>query len=245
MKLVGRTHIGKKRSQNEDTLFISNGPIGSLPNLCIIADGMGGHNGGEVASSKSVDFFCEYIRERDCSDGDLLDYMAAALAYANHMVHMLSMTDASLYGMGTTFTACMAKDDRLYVVHLGDSRLYSLSDCRLKLQTSDHTYVNQMIKAGQITPEQARRHPKRNILIRVLGVDAEAPADGLVLDTLDFQMILICSDGLTDMLTDEDIAAILNENTEPEQKADALVESANEQGGLDNISVILIDFLQD
>lgn len=244
MVIIGKTNIGKKREINEDTIFVSDQPIGSLPNLCIVADGMGGHNGGEVASSKSVSFFCGYIMERECLEEDLLDFLTAAAAYANTEVHKLSKSDVSLNGMGTTFTACVIKNGRAYIVHVGDSRLYSLSGHTLKQQTTDHTYINEMIKAGLLTPEQARSHPKRNMLTRVLGVDDNIQTDGLLLDAEGLNAILLCSDGLTGMLTNEDITNIIIDYTEPEQKALALIDAANALGGNDNISVILIDFLR-
>lgn len=230
---------------NEDTIYISGEPLGSLPNLCIVADGMGGHNGGEVASARSVSYFCSYVAEKACQDGDILDFLTAAASYANGSVYELSKTDASLFGMGTTFTACVTGDDKIYIVHIGDSRLYSLSGHQLKQQTNDHSYVNEMVRSGKLSAEQARVHPNRNMLTRVLGVDARVQIDGLVLGKEDLQMLLLCSDGLTNMLTDEDITEILIREIQPEQKTGLLIDMANERGGHDNISVVLIDFIQE
>jgi protein phosphatase len=244
MLTAGLTDIGKVRSQNQDSIFVSQEKTGPLPNLFIVADGMGGHNAGDVASQLAISSFCEYVQENtsELPAEGYLDFLITAAAEANRTVYRKAMGDFSLRGMGTTFTACTSSGGKCWVAHVGDSRAYLISGGAISQLTADHTYVNEMVKAGQLTPSQAREHPKRNILTQVLGVDAEMKADGYVCDVNAGSLVLLCSDGLTNMLGDDEIREICSESKPVGEKAKALIDSANARGGSDNISAVLIDF---
>ncbi|MCL2351506.1 MAG: Stp1/IreP family PP2C-type Ser/Thr phosphatase [Firmicutes bacterium] len=238
MYAAGRSDAGKVRPQNEDSVFVSEDRVGPLKNLFIVADGLGGHNGGEVASAMAVDCFTRFLRE---SREGPLDAMMAALSYANGKVYERAEACAELYGMGTTFSACSLQGGRLFIVHIGDSRIYRVSRDGIFQLTSDHSYVNEMVKAGRITKAQAEAHPQKNIITKALGLDPGLAADGIVCDTDGGGFLLLCSDGLTDMLSDTEISDIVNSGGALEAKADALIRAANERGGVDNISAVLID----
>jgi protein phosphatase len=242
MLSAGKTDVGKVRQNNEDSLLISNEPVGVLPNLFVVADGMGGHKAGEVASSLAIKYCCEYLTNNAEGRGEILDTLIDAVRFANAMVHELGLKDESYSNMGTTFTSCCISGGKAYIAHVGDSRLYKINANETERVTTDHSYVEEMLRAGRITPEEAENHPDRNIITRALGTDGDVKADGTVIDVKQGDMLLICSDGLNTMLKDAEIADILNSDLLLQQKADRLVEAANEKGGRDNISVILICF---
>lgn len=234
--------IGKVRSQNQDAVFASTEPVGALPNLFIVADGMGGHNAGEIASNRSLFFFREYLEQHtmhNAEDG-FLDLMVSAAAYANEKIYEQSTNDPSLSGMGTTFTACVFTP-KCEIVHIGDSRAYLIHSGNITQLTNDHSYVNEMIRAGQLTQSEAREHPNRHVLTRVLGVDPYMTADGYVYEAVTGSTVLLCSDGLTNMLSNEALCAIVSSGASISDRAQALVDEANRHGGNDNISVVLID----
>ena len=243
-----QTNIGKTRAVNQDTVFVSCESIGSLPNLFIVADGMGGHNGGEIASKAAISHFCEYVRNEQAEEEGLLDLLMSAARAANIGVLSQAKDNSSLAGMGTTLTACtIINASKCIIVHIGDSRAYTATNNTLTQITHDHSFVNEMVKAGQITQNEAREHPKRNILTKVLGISQEMSADGYVVDCKPGSVILLCSDGLYNMVPDDEILAIINstENSKenpPQGPAEALVAAANARGGTDNISVVVIDF---
>jgi protein phosphatase len=241
MYAFGITDVGKVRSQNEDSIFYTQDQYGSLPNLFIVSDGMGGHRAGEVASSKAVEYFCSYAQSRHCTPDEILDFLISAVAYANEQVYEISLSDPVLYGMGATFSVCVVLGMRVFLAHIGDSRVYFASANGLVQLTTDHSYVNELVRAGQITEADARVHPRKNMLTRALGVSYREVIDGLVYDIEDDGMILLCSDGLTNMLTDSEIHSIILMPVGLEQKARHLISAANENGGQDNISVILAD----
>ena len=236
---VGITDIGKHRLNNEDALFVSGKGFHELPNLFIVADGMGGHNAGEVASSEAILFFKDYCSKTPLNKNEILDYLVTGCIYANNRVFEMAGSSKSYSGMGTTFSVCVKDADRLYIAHIGDSRVYAVYDDAIKQLTTDHTYVCELLKLGQITEEQARKHPRRNILTRVLGVERDVEIDGQVFDLSGCKKILLCSDGFTDMLSDGDIFEELRgSNAEAAQR---LVDKANERGGGDNITLIIFD----
>lgn len=237
---IGKTNKGKVRIQNEDSIFVSNSGIGGLPNVYVVADGMGGHKSGDIASSFSIKYFCEYINN-NYYENEILDLLISGIKYSNENVYKMSLENENYTNMGTTFLTAVVKDERLYIAHVGDSRLYIIHDSTISQITTDHTYVMEMIKAGEITCSQARNHPSRNIITRALGIDNDILVDGLFSNVYQNDIILICSDGLYSMLTDEEILKILSEeNVLLENKLDKLIEAANYNGGYDNISVILI-----
>lgn len=241
MLAAGHTDIGKVRTANQDAIFVSAEPVGPLPNLFVVADGMGGHNGGDVASRRAVATFCAYIQKSAAAPDGWLDLLVAAAGEANRIVFRDSIADPALSGMGTTLTACVIGGGKCEVVHIGDSRAYMITADRITQLTNDHSYVNEMVKAGQLTPSQAREHPKRNILTRVLGTGPDMDADGYVRALTPNATILLCSDGLTNMLTDEAIGDAAAADMDITARVRLLIDEANRHGGLDNISVVLID----
>ena len=236
----GKTHVGMKRENNEDSIFVTNEKIGSLPNLFIIADGMGGHNAGEIASSKAIEFFCESIKGNKAEKGEVLDSIFSGIKYANEAILKLSLSSAEYNGMGTTFTACVCDKSKLYIGHLGDSRAYVINKRATEQITTDHTYVHELVNAGKITAEEAKVHPSRNVIIRTLGIDSDMMADGKIHPIEANDYVLLCSDGLSNMLSDYEISEIVLGEGSLSQKVDELIRHANENGGIDNISAIII-----
>jgi len=245
MYAAGLTATGLVRDHNEDAIFYTTRPIGPLPNLFIVADGMGGHNAGEVASAKSLEFSCGFVRSAPCINSanpeDIADLLVAATLAANKDVFEYSVSDPAFDGMGTTFTACSILDNMLAVAHVGDSRIYTIGDSHITQITTDHTFVEEMIQAGKILPDQAKTHPKRNIITRVLGCEPLISADGAVHDLNGINSVLVCSDGLTEMLPDDTIMKLVSLNAPAKDRAQALINAANKEGGKDNISAIIID----
>lgn len=242
MSAVGRCDPGKVRSHNEDSIYISENPETEFE-YYIVADGMGGHNAGETASRSAIKFFNEYIENHgDIKEGaDILDAFIDAVNYSNLKVFEMSQSDEALNGMGTTFSAAAICDGKLYVVHIGDSRVYVYDKNGLRQVTRDHSFVMEMVRMGKLTVAEARVHPKRNMITRALGIERTMPADTFIQSIGDDSIILVCSDGLPTMAEDKDIEKILKKKTGLDKKADMLVELANRNGGHDNISVILAD----
>ena len=239
LKASAQTDVGKTRSVNQDRVYVSVEAVGPLANLFIVADGMGGHKGGEIASQVAIEHFCAYVRDCDYTpDDEILDLMTSAIRVANIGVLSRATGDDELSGMGTTFTACTVFGGKYYIVHIGDSRAYKITAEVIVQLTHDHSFVNEMVRAGQLTQDEARDHPKRNVLTRVLGINEEMSADGYVFEAEPGSVILLCSDGLFNMIQEEEIKHIVNTSDEP---ALPLVETANEKGGTDNISVIVIN----
>lgn len=238
----GKTDIGRRRELNEDSIFVSNIPVGELPNLYIVADGMGGHNAGEIASSLSVEYFCEFISNNSLKDDEILDTIVGGVKYANDKVYQESLKNESYSNMGTTFLASVIKNDRIYIAHVGDCRLYKSNSNEMLQITTDHTYVMEMLKAGEISFDEAQNNPKSNIITRAVGVDSDVNVDGLFCDISENDRIILCSDGLYGMLTDKEIFDIISDTRfSVEEKVGRLIESALSNGGKDNISVIVIE----
>ncbi len=243
MRGIGKTDVGRVRANNEDSIFIKNEPLGVLPNLYVVADGMGGHKAGEVASSLAIRYCCDYLNSVEVCRGEILDTLIDAVRFANAKVHEFSKSDESCSNMGTTFVGCSVAGNTAYIVHVGDSRLYRVGSDYLEQITTDHSYVEEMVRAGKLTHEEAENHPDRNIITRAVGTNDNVEADGIVLNVNSGDILLICSDGLNTMLKDDRILDIIKDSgCSLEQRLDKLIDSANENGGRDNISAILIDF---
>jgi len=243
---IGRTDIGILRTKNQDTILVKNEKIGSLENLFIVADGMGGHRAGEVASEKAVDAFCEFVETNTVNaasqeDNWLEELLRDGVTAANAQVFDLQAENPAWRGMGTTFSACAIHGDVLYYAHVGDSRIYTVTKDAIKQVSSDHSLVAELLRLGRITEEEARFHPNKNVMTRALGTEADLLVDTgnavLAGDTV----VLLCSDGLSNMVTDAEIMEILNKDISADAKADALIELANKNGGKDNISLIIIN----
>lgn len=225
------TDIGRVREGNEDS-FLSEHP------LYAVADGMGGHRGGEVASQLALDTLGTLFRE---GRGTL----AEQVREANRVVFERSAGDRKVAGMGTTLTAALIEGDSAHLVHVGDSRAYLLRAGSLRQVTQDHTLVARMVKLGEITPGEAEVHPHRNVLTRVLGTEPDMEPDEEDLGLLEGDRLLLCSDGLTSMVTEDQIQAIMETTPRAQEVAEKLVRTANRAGGLDNITVLVLDALPD
>lgn len=238
MIAVGKTDIGLIRSQNQDSIFISENCIGSLPNVFIVADGMGGHKAGDVASQTAIKCFCEYAGK---AKDEILDTLIGAVQYANTGVYNLSKSNEDYVGMGTTFVVATVDDKNLYIAHVGDSRLYRIRNNEIIQLTNDHSLVNDMLKSGDITAEEAADYPYKNIITRAVGIDESVVVDGIVEQNADDDILLLCSDGLSGMVSKEEILdIILDKSMSLEEKADRLIDRAKNYGGRDNISVVLV-----
>ena len=227
-----RTDVGRGRPENEDSLLVD-----AEDGLYAVADGMGGHRAGEVASATAIDALkVAYL------DGQRLDQAVGA---ANAAVFARAAEDASLRGLGTTLTAIALHDSTAELGHVGDSRAYLMRDGAVTQVTEDHSLVEQLVREGRLTPEEAQNHPQRAIITRALGVDPNVAVDTYRIDLKPGDRLMICSDGLTNMLSDDTIAQTLRRHADPQQAADTLVDMANQAGGDDNITVILLDALSD
>lgn len=238
LKTFSITDIGRKRQQNQDYVFTSEQAIGNLPNLFIVADGMGGHKAGEYASKYTVETICNCI-ERSFEKNPTL-ILQKAIETANTHIRKRASEDISLEGMGTTVVAATCLGRNLQVANVGDSRLYVVNE-EIRQITRDHSKVEEMVRMGVIDREAARNHPDKNIITRAIGACDDVEADFFNVELAAGDIILLCSDGLTNMLEDEEIREILNSPGELEEKARKLIETANAHGGKDNISVILIE----
>ena len=238
MKAFSITDIGEKRRINQDYVFCEVNSIGNLPNLFIVADGMGGHNAGDYASRFCVEFFTEHIRNSDITSPIAL--IEEAITVINDKLYEKSKQQADYEGMGTTFVAATICDNVMYVANIGDSRLYVISNEIVQI-TEDHSLVQAMVKTGELDKDEAKSHPNKNIITRALGTNETAQPDFFEVELDEGDIVLLCSDGLTNMLNDETIEKIIRENADNLQAAtEILVKQANENGGKDNITVIIV-----
>jgi serine/threonine protein phosphatase PrpC len=224
------TDIGRVRERNEDSFLVD-------PPLYAIADGMGGHRGGAVASELALEKVEELARAGKATLTDMV-------RSANRAVFERSMSDRSVTGMGTTLTAVQVDDDGAHLVHVGDSRAYLLRAGAFRQLTDDHTLVNRMVRAGEITREEADVHPHRNVLTRVVGTEPDVDVDEDDIPVMDGDRILICSDGLTNMVAEDQIQAILEATPTSQETADRLIKAANRAGGIDNTTVVVLAILE-
>ena len=225
---AGRTDVGRQRTANEDSLVVQ-------PPLFAVADGMGGAKAGEVASAVAVQAV-EGARE---SGEPAEAQLAGIVRDANRRIYDLAVADESRRGMGTTLTLAKVHGDEVSLAHVGDSRAYRLRDGELSQLTRDHSLVAELERSGQITAEAAEHHPQRSIITRALGPEPDVEVDTYTLTGRDGDVFLICSDGLTSMISDDEVGSILRSASTLDDAADALVRAANQSGGKDNITVIL------
>jgi PPM family protein phosphatase len=230
--VVGATSdVGLVREANEDSYLIERP-------LYAVADGMGGHLAGDVASSTAVRVISEQASSASPSDPESLVQIVTA---ANSAIFEKARADSGLRGMGTTCTLALVDGDRALIAHVGDSRAYLLSDGALEQLTEDHTLVSRMVREGKIRPEEAQHHPQRSIITRALGVDSEVEVDLLDIELHLGDRLLICSDGLSSLVGDDSIQTSLREISDPQEAAERLVAQANDAGGDDNITVIILE----
>lgn len=232
------TDIGRTRLVNQDYVFSCMEPIGNLPNLFIVADGMGGHQAGDFASSYSVKKFLESVSlSLQKNPHKIFD---DAIRYANRGLLEKSKENPELKGMGTTLVALTILGDKAYVANVGDSRLYCMEDVLTQI-TVDHSLVQEMIRLGELTKESARMHPDKNIITRAVGAGKDIRADYFEFTLTNKSVLLMCSDGLSNMVDDAQLAVLLRSAKTPEKIAKKLVETANRNGGKDNIAVIVVN----
>lgn len=239
MEAYALTDVGRVRNQNQDYIYFSSDPAGSLGNLLLVADGMGGHNAGDYASRFAVENLNSYIgRHRGASPVKILE---SGIRQVNRELYRRSMESQALSGMGTTLVAATAQEDVLFVANVGDSRLYLFRNGRLVQITRDHSYVEELVALGQIERNSRDYLSKKNIITRALGVMPEVEVDFFEQQLQAGDLILMCSDGLSNMLDNEEMESVLSEHGTLKSKTEKLVDRANEQGGYDNIAVLVAD----
>ncbi len=247
VRAFGLTHVGRQRQHNEDTFLVRDDA-----GLYLVADGMGGHAAGEIASRIAAESVSEFIDHTENEDGTwpyaydesttrATNRLTAALKIANTRVLEAMRKDTRLRGMGTTVVACLVDGESVSVAHVGDSRAYLVRDGEISRITDDHSWVFEQVQAGMISADEAERHPLRNVITRALGGALSVVPDASEINLRGGDVFLLCSDGLTGMLPEEDILRIVNENSDDLEKAcDQLIERANERGGYDNITTVLV-----
>lgn len=237
MQVISRTHVGLVRENNEDALLVRE------PYLFAVADGMGGYAAGEIASRSTIKAFeaATYSLRHEQEEQNIRKVMLEAFEKANTHVFKMAVSNESYSGMGTTMTALyLPGDGHGYCCHVGDSRLYLFREGKLEQLTHDHTLVADLLEQGKITEEEAFVHPQRHILLQALGVEEIVKADFFSFSLQDGDRLLLCSDGLSDMLRAAEISQLIG-CSDLEQAADKLLEQSLDNGGRDNVSLILLD----
>lgn len=240
VKAFGKTDVGMMRTINQDSIFMSVSPIGKLQNLFIVADGMGGHKAGDVASRVAIENFVKYVQTTHMTDpANILD---SGIININHDVYQMANSNRDFAGMGTTFVATTITDNHMYIANVGDSRLYVINR-DIRQMTRDHSLVEDMVKMGLLDKHDARTHYKKNVITKAIGVadDKTSTPDIFEIEVDDGDRILLCSDGLTNMVEDYEIKKIINNSETLEDAVCKLIEQANENGGKDNISAIIVE----
>ena len=245
------TDTGIKRTNNEDSFLVM-----ESKNLYAVADGMGGHSSGEIASKIAVETISDFFRNSEISEDSTWPYayddnisfegnkLKTAVAVANEKIQEYASEHPESRGMGTTVVAVLVLDSRLILCHVGDSRCYLLRDGKLSLVTSDHSWVNEQVKLGFLTEEEAQKHPFRNVITKALGTKCEATAEINETEGRSGDLLLLCTDGLNSMIPDSEIAKIVSKDTGLDEKARSLIDAANNAGGEDNITLVLLKIVQ-
>ena len=250
LKAAGLSHVGRQRQHNEDSYLVAD-----QAKLYLVADGMGGHAAGEIASRIAVDSISDFILHTKEDDGTwphaydehfrkTTNKLMAAVRLANTRVLEAMRKDARLRGMGTTVVACLGDDDFLAVAHVGDSRAYLIRDGQLSRLTNDHSWVFEQVQAGMLTEAEAEKHPLRNVITRALGGALSVNPDAAELDTKPGDVVLLCSDGLTGMVPEDEILRVVTQTEDLDQACQQLIDTANERGGVDNVTAILVKATQ-
>lgn len=238
MKAQAVTDVGQQRKVNQDYVYYTTEKIGNLPNLFLVADGMGGHKAGDMASKYTVESFVRLVNETIQKDPILI--LSDNIKIVNTLLLKKAGESEDYTGMGTTFVAATINDNVLRVANVGDSRLYIISN-DIKQITRDHSYVEEMIMRGQIDRKQARTHEKKNIITRAIGAEATVEPEMFTVDIQKGDKILMCTDGLSNMIEDADMLKIVKDSKDINEAVNELVITANQNGGTDNISVLMIE----
>ena len=237
MKSFSLTDVGRKRSVNQDYVFKTDNEIGPLSNLYIVADGMGGHKAGDFASKYTVEVVCTQIEKSLQVDPKLL--LEEVIKKANKGVHEKSKSDERLEGMGTTIVAATVLNDVLYFSNVGDSRLYLINE-GIKQLSKDHSLVEEMVRLGGMKPEEAKHHPDKNIITRAIGAKKKVEVDNFEYELKKDDIILMCSDGLSNMIEDDEIFELVQSSRDVVEAVQRLIDRANKYGGNDNIGVVIL-----
>ena len=238
--VFAKTDIGKVREQNQDYYYISEET--SEPKIYILADGMGGYKGGEIASKLATESVKNYIESNFCNitkeKEEILKLITSAVEYANMVVYEKSKENAELEGMGTTLEVCLIYNNKAYIGHIGDSRIYRIRKDVIRKLTKDHSYVQQLVEDKRITREEAKTHPKKNMLTKALGCTPYVEPDLRARNFEKGDIFIMCSDGLTNMVEEKQIYELIKQDIN--KATDNLINAANDAGGYDNITVIII-----
>lgn len=237
MHSSGKTDIGSKRTNNQDSIYFSDVPVGPLPNLYIVADGMGGHRAGDKASRMAIDLTVDFVKKSTIENP--IAVLKRAMIFANNEIYKAANKEVDYSGMGTTMVAAVAKDGMLYVANIGDSRLYAINE-EITQITMDHSLVEELIRNGELERKKGRNHPEKNIITKAMGSREEVLPDFFEIEIKPNDKYLLCSDGLSNMVENDEIRDIVIENYGLDDIAQALVNRANYYGGTDNISVVII-----
>jgi protein phosphatase len=244
LQFAANSHVGLVRENNEDSYAIVH-PGQGYPLALVLADGMGGHSKGELASRIAVDFVASFLREdllTPRQPGEWAVRLPELVKKANVKVYLGSLDQAENKGMGTTLTALVVSQRDVVVAHVGDCRVYMFRDGNLRQLTVDHTLVQEMVDAGSLTPDETRNHPRRNVLTRALGFPEFINPDVMRATLEAGDLLLLCSDGLHGFVSDEAIAASLSGSGEPQAAVDRLVQASLDAGGEDNVTVLVLQF---
>lgn len=238
MKACAMTDIGRVRTANQDYVYASAESVGMLPNLFIVADGMGGHQAGDYASRYISEHLVEHLKQAE--ETEIIPLLRGGIEKVNGMLYLESREKAELNGMGTTLVAAVIEDSSMYVANVGDSRLYLIRN-QLKQITKDHSYVEELVSLGQMERGSRDYREKKNIITRAVGTEDKLEIDFFEVSLEPGDYILMCSDGLSNMLEDAEMEEIICSELELKEKAEKLITVANDNGGKDNIAVVLID----
>lgn len=241
MRVLAKSDIGKARDMNQDYFYIS--PLEDDIKLYILADGMGGYKGGEIASNLAVNctknYICNNWPKIEKEKISIMNLINSAIEYANMIVYEKSLEIEELHDMGTTLEVVILCNNKVFMGHVGDSRVYRIRKNVIRRLTTDHSYVEKLIKDGSITKDEAYNHPNKNMLLKALGCNNLVKPDVFYKGFLKGDILLMCSDGLTNMLKENEIYSILLNN--PDKPEIALINEANKMGGIDNITAIIVD----
>ena len=238
MKIYAMTDVGRKREVNQDFVYVTDKPVGPFPNLLVVADGMGGHKAGDFASKYTVKVLHEELEKTVLKKPE--EILKEIVITANHELIKAAQSDVKLEGMGTTLVVATVIGNTLYFSNVGDSRLYLIND-KIKQISKDHSLVEEMVRLGGIKAEEAKNHPDKNIITRAIGVKEDVEADIYEYRLRKGDIILMCTDGLSNMVEDEELFHIVQGSRDIVEAGEMLVEAAKENGGTDNIGVVLFE----
>lgn len=242
MKLFAKTDVGRKREVNQDFVYVTDRPVGPFPNLLVVADGMGGHKAGDFASKYTVKILHRELESTSLHKPE--DILKQVVEVANHELIKAAQSDVKLEGMGTTLVAATVIGNTLHFANVGDSRLYLINE-KIQQISKDHSLVEEMVRLGGIKAEEAKNHPDKNIITRAIGVKEEVGADIYEYHLKKGDIILMCTDGLSNMVEDEDMFDIIKGARDIVEAVLMLIEKANSNGGRDNIGVVMAEPLAD